>query len=96
MFYKKKSISTIVSLRITINGNVKIICYYCNDVVPRCLRYISQNDYITFSTLHIPMKEQNNITDEKNRRDSVEFEISVSIRTQDTTYDYNDEFWYSI
>ena len=30
---------------------------------------------------------------EDNRREIIEFEISVSIGTQDTTYDYNDEFW---
>ena len=42
------------------------------------------------------MKEHDNIMDEDNLRESTEFERSVSIGTQDTTYDYNDEFWYSI
>ena len=26
----------------------------------------------------------------------IDFEISVFMGTQDTTYDYNDEFWYLI
>ena len=30
--------------------------------------------------------------DEKNRREIIKFEISVSIRTKGCTYDYNDEF----
>ena len=34
--------------------------------------------------------------DENNRRERIEFEISVSIGTQDTTYDYSNEFWDSI
>ena len=42
------------------------------------------------------MKEHYNIMDENNRRDSIEFEISVLIGTQYTSYYYNDEFWYSI
>ena len=42
------------------------------------------------------MEEHDNIMDENNRRESIEFEISVSVVTQDNTYDYNDEFWYSI
>ena len=33
------------------------------------------------------MKEHDNIMDENNRRESIEFDISVSIETQDTTYD---------
>ena len=52
-----------------------------------CLRYISQNDYNNFSSLRIPMKEHDNTTDEKNQIGIIEFEISVSIRTKDTTYD---------
>ena len=53
---KTKSINTIVSLRKIINGNVNVICYDWKDVVPQCLRSISQNDYNTLSPLHIPMK----------------------------------------
>ena len=34
--------------------------------------------------------------DENNRRESIEFDISVSIGTQDTTSDYNYVFWESI
>ena len=42
------------------------------------------------------MEEHDNIIDENNRRESIEFDISVSIGTKECTYDYNDEFWYSI
>ena len=42
------------------------------------------------------MKENDNIPYEKNQGESTEFERSVSIGIQDTTYDNNDEFWYSI
>ena len=37
-----------------------------------------------------------NIMDEKNQIESIEFERSVSIGTQDITYDYIDGFWDSI
>ena len=42
------------------------------------------------------MKEHDNIMDENNRRESIDFDISVSIGTQDNTYDYNEEFLDSI
>ena len=42
------------------------------------------------------MKEHDNIMDKKNRREIIAYERPVLIGTQDTTYDYNDEFWYSI
>ena len=42
------------------------------------------------------MKEHDIIMDESNRREGKEFERSFSIGTQDTTYDYNYEFWDSI
>ena len=38
------------------------------------------------------MEENNNNMDENNLRESVAFYISVSIGTQEGTYDYNDEF----
>ena len=34
--------------------------------------------------------------DEKNQRESIEFDRSFSMGIQDNTYAYNDEFWYSI
>ena len=34
--------------------------------------------------------------DENNQRESIESERKVSIGTQDTTYDYDDEFWDSV
>ena len=85
----------IVYLRKIINGNANILCYDWNDVVPQCLRSLSQSDYNNLSTLNIPTKENDNIIDEKHRREFKEFDKSVSIGTQDT-YDYNDEFWDSI
>ena len=42
------------------------------------------------------MKEHDIIMEEKNLREGIEFERFVSIRTQDNTYDYNDDFWDSI
>ena len=66
MFYKKKSIITIVSLNALINGDVNIICYDLKYVVPLCLGYISHNYYNTLSPLHIPMKEHDIIMDENN------------------------------
>ena len=38
------------------------------------------------------MKEHDNIMDEKNLTERIEFERPVSIGTQYTTYDYNGEF----
>ena len=42
------------------------------------------------------MKEHDSILDENNQRESIEFERSLSIGTQDNIYNYNDEFWDSI
>ena len=42
------------------------------------------------------MEKNDNIMDENNGRESIKSEISVSIGTQDTTYDYNDKIWDSI
>ena len=42
------------------------------------------------------MKYHDIIMDEKNRIEGIKFDRSVSIGAQDTTYDYNDEFWDSI
>ena len=72
-----KSINMIVSLSKTTNGNVNVICYDSKDVLSPCLMYISYSDYNIFSPLHIPTKEHDNITDEKNQRKNIEFERSV-------------------
>ena len=69
------------------NGIVNIIFYDAKDVLPLCLNSISQNDYNTFSSLHIPTKEHDNIVDENNQRESIESSRSFLIRTQDITYD---------
>ena len=60
-----KSINTNFSLRKIINRNINIICYDFKDVVPVCLRSISQNGYNNFPPLHIPMKEHDNIIGER-------------------------------
>ena len=39
------------------------------------------------------MEEHDNTMDGNNRGESIESERSVSIGTQEFTYDYNDEFW---
>ena len=83
---RTKYINTIVSISKIINGNVNVIFYDSKDVLPLYLRSISQNYYNAFSPLHIPTKEHDNIMDEKNRRESIEFEKSVSMGTQDTIY----------
>ena len=81
------------SLRKIINGNFNVRYYYLKDFLPPCLKYISNNFHNSLSPLHIPMKEHDNIMDEKNQIKSIGFKISFLIGTQDTTYDYNDEFW---
>ena len=62
---KTKSINTIVSLKARINSSVNVICYDSKDVFTPCLSSISQNNYNNLSTLHIPMKEHDNIMDKK-------------------------------
>ena len=89
---KSKSNNTIISLRKTSNGNVHVICYYSKDIVPPYLCSISQNYYNTLSRLHIPTVEHDIRMDEK-QREIIELERSFSIRTQDTIYYYNEEFW---
>ena len=63
---RTKSINTIFSLRKIISNNINVICYDSNYVVPSCVRSISQKYYSTFSPLHIPMKEHDNIMDKNN------------------------------
>ena len=63
MFYFKDNI---------INVIVNIIYYDSKDVLPMCFRYISQNYYYTFSLLHIHMKKQDIIMDEKNQIKCIE------------------------
>ena len=60
---KTKSINTIVSLRITINGDVNVIYYDFKDVISPCLQSISHNYYKSLSPLHIWMKEHDNLMD---------------------------------
>ena len=63
---KTKSINKFVSLRTIINGNVNVIFYNPKDVLPPFSWSVSHNDYNTLSPINIPMKEHDNIMDEKN------------------------------
>ena len=96
MFYKNKSNSTIVSIITIINGNVNAIYYDPKDVVLPSLRSISHNYYKTMSSLYIPMKEHDSTMDKNVQRESIEFEVSVSIGTKYNTYDYNEKVLDSI
>ena len=87
MFYKEPNSLPIFSLREIINGNVNVIWYGLKDVIPPCFTCISQNDYNNLSPLHIYMKENDNKLYGKDQRESIEFDISVSIERQDTTFD---------
>ena len=92
IFPKTKSFNTIFPLSIIINGNIKIICYDSKDVIPPYFGFISRKIYNALSPLHIPMREHDNIMDENNRKEDIEFGTLVSIVTQDNVYDYIDEF----
>ena len=67
--------------------------YDSNDDVPDYLIKVYQNDFILLSSLHVPIEDYDNIMDENNQRENIEFDRSFSMVTQDTNYDYNDEFW---
>ena len=71
-------------------------CYNSNDAVISYLRTISQNDFSQLTPLHVSIKYHDNIMDKNYWRESIEFEISVSIGNQECTYHYNDDFWYYI
>ena len=61
-------------------------CYDYNDVVPYYLRSISQTYFFSLTHLSVPTEEHANKMDENYIRESIEFEISVSIGTKDCTY----------
>ena len=44
----------IVSLRKIINGNINMKFYYSNDIVPYYLMKISQNNFSSLTSLHVP------------------------------------------
>ena len=83
----------ILSLSIIINGNVNEKYYDSNGVIPYYLRKISQNSFCSLTSLHVPTEEHYNVMDENNRRENINFHRSVSIRTKDCIYGYNDECW---
>ena len=51
-----------------------------------------KNSYTTLSLLNVPMEVHGNILDKNKQREIIEFETSVSIGNQDTSYDYNGKF----
>ena len=69
------------------------MCCDSKDFVPSCLWSISQKYFSALSLLYATMKEHDNLMDANNRIEGIEFEISVSIGMQYTTYDLNYEFW---
>ena len=58
--------------------------YDSNDDVPDYLIKVYQNDFILLSSLHVPIEDYDNIMDENNQREGIEFEISVSLKTMIT------------
>ena len=55
-------------------------------VIPLCIRTISNNDISSLSPLYVEKKKWMKI-----RRDGIEFEISVSTKSNNQTYNYNGE-----
>ena len=96
IWQKNKSNNTVVSLRGGINGTINVIYYDSKDVVPSDLRSISQKYFSTLSHLHVPVEKHDNIMYGNIQREIIEFERYVSIETQETDSDWNDEFWDSI
>ena len=74
---KNKLKNTTVSLRKTINANANVMCSDLKDVVPPCLQSFSHNNYSKRSPLHVTMEEHDNIMDENNSRENIEFKRSV-------------------
>ena len=79
---KNKSNNKTLSLREIINDNVNVKIYHYNDVLPFPLNAITQKHFISFTQLHVPMKEHDSIIYKNNRREIINSDISVSIGTQ--------------
>ena len=82
MFHKKLIILTQFFCKENNQWQWLLICYDLKDVVTPFLRSISHNDYNSLSPLQIPMIEHDNMGDENNRREGIEFDRSVSIGMQ--------------
>ena len=67
-------------------------CYDSNDIVPFYLQKRTQNYLIPMQTLHVPIEEHVNIMDERTQGESIAFELSESIVTNDFSNEYNDAF----
>ena len=65
--------NTSVSSRKIINGCVHLKFYYYNDIIPYYLRKIPQNNLSSLLPLHAPTELYDNIMDENNRREGIEF-----------------------
>ena len=79
---KNKPINTLLSIITIINGNVNVIYYDSKYVVTYYLISVYHNYFSSLTPLHVPIEENGNIMDENNRRETIEFEKSVSIGTQ--------------
>ena len=63
------------------------MCYDLKDVFPSSLRSTPHKYFSSLTPLNVPTEEHNNINDENNQRQSIEFDRSVSVGTQECTYD---------
>ena len=68
-----KSINNILYSKTIINSDVNVIYYYSKDVVRSSVWCISQKYHSTRSPLYVPMEEHDNIMDENNRIEIIEF-----------------------
>ena len=59
------------------------------DVVPPIVRIIEQKYFISLTLINVPIEERDNIMDEENIRENIEFARSILIGTQESNYDYN-------
>ena len=56
--------------------------HYSKDVAPSNLRTILHNYFSSLTHIHVPMKEHDNIIDETNQIESIEYYKAVSIETK--------------
>ena len=73
MFLQNISNNTIVSLRTIIKGNVNGIFNDSEYIVLSSLKLVSKNCLNSLTPLHVPIEEHDNIMNENNRKESIEF-----------------------
>ena len=67
----KKKAHEHICFRTILNVNINVIWHDLKDIVPLCLRYISQSNCNILSPLHIPMREHDIIMDGNNQIDGI-------------------------